>query len=75
MTDKLKGPGISEVRRFIQDKTIVEFHLINKETVKGQILWSDENVFHIKQNDNQGITLLNHSIAYYKKSLAEDSPK
>lgn len=64
----LKGPSISEIKQFIKDKTQVEFHTLNEKVFKGQIIWFDDNTFHISLENGQKITIVKSAIVYYGKS-------
>ncbi|EKE02203.1 MAG: hypothetical protein ACD_20C00411G0004 [uncultured bacterium] len=64
----LKGPSISEIKQFIKDKTWVEFHTLNEKVFKGQIIWFDDNTFHISLENGQKITIVKSAIVYYGKS-------
>lgn len=65
MADELKGPSVFEIKKFIQEKTPVEFTTLSNQILKGEILWYDGDCFHIKLDNNQELTILKHSIAYY----------
>lgn len=42
------------------------FHLINGQTLSGQVKWFDETTIHIMAGDGSEITVLKHAILYYK---------
>ena len=63
----LKGPGIFELRQFIKDKNLVEFYTVNDKVLKGQILWFDNDSFHIKLENQQEVTVLKNNLVYYSK--------
>ena len=64
---ELKGPSVAEIKNFIKEKNIVEFHLVNNKILAGQILWHDDNTFHLQIENNKRLTLLKHVIIYYSK--------
>lgn len=64
---ELKGPGAEEIKKFIKDKSAVEFHLMNDKTVVGQILWHDKDVFHLQSQDNRALTVLKRAVVFYSK--------
>lgn len=66
LAEELKGPGIFQIRQFIQDKSWIEFYTLNDKFFKGQILWFDGELFHIKLENTEEITLLKHSLIYYR---------
>ncbi|MFH0703140.1 MAG: hypothetical protein V2B14_06360 [bacterium] len=66
--NELKGPSVFEIKQFIKDKIWIEFHIIDNKTFKGQIIWFDDDAFHIILENSQKITLLKNSIIYYHQS-------
>ncbi len=64
---ELKGPSASEIKNFIKEKNLVEFHLINEKTLVGQVLWYDENAFHVQEENGKIITLLKRAVISYSK--------
>ncbi len=64
---ELKGPGSAEIKNFIKEKYVVEFCLVNDKKLSGQILWHDENAFHIQAEDGRILTILKRAVIYYSK--------
>ena len=69
MAEELKGPGIFEIRQFIQEKSLIEFYTINDKVFRGTILWFDGESFHISLEGANEITLLKTSVIYYNKAV------
>lgn len=65
MVSELKGPSEVQINKFIITKCLVEFKLINGESVCGKLMWVDNDAFLIEREDNSKITLLRSSILYY----------
>ena len=63
----LKGPSYSEIKQFIINKDLVEFETINNKIIRGNILWFDNNSFHIAIENDKKLTLLGSSIVSYSK--------
>lgn len=64
--NSLNGPSIHEIKEFIKNKTQILFCLSNNTEFKGQIVWSDDNAFHISLSDKeQTVTILKSAILYY----------
>lgn len=64
---ELKGPGLTEIKNFIKDKSLVEFYLVNDKTLTGQLLWKDMDSFHLQVEDKKSITILKRAVIYYTK--------
>jgi len=65
---ELKGPCLTEIKNFIKNKSLVTFYLINDKMFTGQILWRDEETFHLQLEDNKVITILKKAVIYYSKA-------
>jgi len=65
---EIKGPSSAEIKNFIKEKSVVDFFMINSKTIRGQILWHDENVFHINSEDGQVLTIFKRAVMYYSKA-------
>jgi len=63
----LKGPGLFEIKEFIKDKSLIEFHTVNGKVLKGSIAWFDTLGFHLILENGQEITLIKESVIYYQK--------
>lgn len=63
----LKGPSLFEIKQFIRNKSWITFHTINDRIFKGQIIWFDDDTFHISLENNQKITILRHAVIFYSK--------
>jgi hypothetical protein len=61
----LKGPTTSEIKKFIKEKSMVEFCLIGNKTMSGQILWHDDASFHIRTGEGKEITIQKAAVLYY----------
>lgn len=66
----LKGPTVSEIKKFIKEEIKVEFNTINNKTFTGKIIWFDDNSFHLVLENGEVITLSRNAIAYYCQSKA-----
>ncbi len=64
---ELKGPGFAEIKKFIKEQNLVEFHLIGDKIISGNILWHDEYLFHIQTEDGRSLTIMKPSILFYSK--------
>ncbi|HSA06894.1 MAG TPA: hypothetical protein P5556_06920 [Candidatus Gastranaerophilales bacterium] len=64
---ELKGPGASEIKNFIKEKSRIEFCLLSDKTISGMILWHDENVFHLQTDAGNIITLFKNAVMYYSR--------
>ena len=62
---ELKGPTLFEIKQFIKDKTLIEFHTIDEKTINGHIIWYDDNAFHLSLENKKEITLLRRAVIYY----------
>lgn len=65
MVAEIHGPTKNQIKKYILEKTLVSFKMINEETIKGKVLWHDQTAFHIETEDKAKITLYNQSILYY----------
>jgi sRNA-binding regulator protein Hfq len=61
----LTGPSISEIKQFIKNKTKVELYTLNDKVLKGEIIWVDNNAFHIKQENGRKLTVQRNAVIYY----------
>jgi len=68
---QLKGPGIFEIKQFIKNNDLIEFHTIKDKILSGRIIWSDVDSFHIKIDDGKELTIIKKSIVYYSKKVGE----
>lgn len=60
-----KSPSIAELQRFVREKTILEFSLINNTTITGSLKWFDETAFCIICQDKPTFTIQrSHIIGY-----------
>ena len=52
--------------RLRDEHSNLAFHLINGQTLNGQVKWFDETTIHIVTGEGNEITVLKHAILYYK---------
>lgn len=52
--------------RLRDERSNLDFSLINGQTLTGQVKWFDETTIHILTGEGAEITILKHSILYYK---------
>ncbi len=64
---ELKGPTAAEIKKFIKEKNLIEFCLINDKKLCGYILWHDESSFHIKTEGHEELTVIKTSVMYYSR--------
>jgi len=62
---ELKSPSTKQIKQYIKDKAILEFHTVNNEIIKGHIVWYDSNLFHVLLDNGKEITLNKNAIVYY----------
>jgi hypothetical protein len=67
-----KGPSIAELQRFIQDKTQLEFILVNSQKISGRLRWFDEESFSVVQADDSNITLLKLGVIGYRSVVISE---
>jgi sRNA-binding regulator protein Hfq len=60
------GPREVELIRYRDNRTPLQFRLVNGETIEGSIRWYDHTALRIVQPDRTELTLLLHAIIYYK---------
>ena len=59
-------PSIRQLQELIKDKRMVEWKIVNGDSLKGQAIWQDHNCVCIVNQQNQQITIWKHAIAYYQ---------
>lgn len=69
MNGDIKGPSNFEIKNFIQNQSWIEFNTINDKVLKGQIVWFDGDIYHLKLENGSEISLLKQSVVYYNKSM------
>ncbi|MDD3013943.1 MAG: hypothetical protein PHC34_09605 [Candidatus Gastranaerophilales bacterium] len=62
---ELKSPVTFQINEYIKNKSLIEFHTVNNEIIKGQIHWYDKDLFHLMLDNSKEITLYKNSIVYY----------
>lgn len=65
MATDLLGPSKTQIKEFILASQIIDFKLLNDETVTGKIIWKDEIATLVEREDGTKITIMNNAIAYY----------
>lgn len=60
-----KSPSIAELQRFVREKTILEFSLINNTTVTGSLKWFDETAFCVICQDKPSFTIQRSNVIGY----------
>lgn len=65
MDTGLNGPSKNQIKKFIQEHTLISFKLLNGEIIKGKILCHDKHTFFVETEDKAQITLCNQALLYY----------
>lgn len=68
MDTELKGPFRALIKKYIMDKSIVIFKLVNNDTITGKIMWLDKDSIYIEDETNKKITImLDQIVMFYLK--------
>lgn len=60
------GPREVELIRYRDNRTPLQFLLVNGEMIEGSIRWYDQSALRIVQADRTELTVHLHAIIYYK---------
>ena len=59
-------PSIRQLQELIRQKTLVEWKLLNGDSLTGKLAWQDHNCICIVDGQDRQITIFKQAIAYYK---------
>ncbi|WP_071828008.1 Hfq-related RNA-binding protein [Geminocystis sp. NIES-3709] len=61
-------PSVRQIQNFIKNKTSVDIALTTNETLRGVILWQDQNCLCLSNNNKEKLLISHHAIVYVKST-------
>ncbi|WP_414528978.1 Hfq-related RNA-binding protein [Nodularia chucula] len=59
-------PSIRQLQELLRQKTLVEWKLVNGDSLIGKLAWQDHNCVCIVDSTDRQITIFKQAIAYYQ---------